>query len=368
MDEVNKDKNYCALPIVPEREFKADVNSDRRELLITNEKKWVNGTVLHYYFFDKETDGKYVILNNGQREWKTWTTNEEEKNVVRNAFKQWISLGIGMKFKEVATREEAEIRIGFMRGDGAWSYIGRDIIDLELSKDERTMNFGWDLTRNPSEIDTAIHEIGHTLGFPHEHQNPKAGIEWDEEAVYAALAKPPNKWNREKTYHNIIRKIDPDTVQGSKWDPNSIMHYPFKAGLIKKPVQYQNGITPAGGFSERDKLWVRTFYPPMDNADLEELPLLLSNKLSLNHGEQKDFIIKPNETRKYNIATFGASDSVIVLFEEGIDEVFYVAGDDDSGEDHNANINVELNRGKSYILRVRVYYSERQGEISVMYW
>ncbi|HDX9637546.1 TPA: hypothetical protein ROY20_005477 [Bacillus cereus] len=368
MGEVNKDKNYCALPIVPEREFNADVNNDRREFLITNEKKWVNGTVLHYYFFDKETDGKYVILNNGQREWKTWTTNEEERNVVRNVFKQWISLGIGMKFKEVATREEAEIRIGFMRGDGAWSYIGRDIIDLELSKDERTMNFGWDLTRDPSEIDTAIHEIGHTLGFPHEHQNPKAGIEWDEEAVYAALAKPPNKWNREKTYHNIIRKINPDTVQGSNWDPNSIMHYPFKAGLIKKPVQYQNGITPAGGFSERDKLWVRTFYPPMDNADLEELPLLVSNKLSLNHGEQKDFIIKPNETRKYKIATFGASDSVIVLFEEGVDEVFYVAGDDDSGENHNANINVELNRGKSYILRVRVYYSERQGEISVMYW
>ncbi|WP_265939207.1 M12 family metallopeptidase [Bacillus thuringiensis] len=45
------------------------------------------------------------------------------------------------------------------------------------------MNFGWYITRNPSEIDTAIHEIGHTLGFPHEHQNTKSGIEWDEEAV-----------------------------------------------------------------------------------------------------------------------------------------------------------------------------------------
>ena len=54
------------------------------------------------------------------------------------------------------------------------------------------MNFGWDLTQ-PGEIDTAIHEIGHTLGFPHEHQNPHAGIVWDEEAVYAALAQPPNQ-------------------------------------------------------------------------------------------------------------------------------------------------------------------------------
>ncbi|WP_352437388.1 hypothetical protein [Bacillus pumilus] len=127
------------------------------------------------------------------------------------------------------------------------------------------------------------------------------------------------------------------------------MHYPFKAGLILTPEQYRNGLTPAGGFSERDKMWVRTLYPPM------------------NHGEQKDFVIKLNDTRKYTIATFGKSDSAIVLFEEGVDGVSYVAGDDDSGEDHNANINVELNKGKSYILRVHVYYSERQDEISVMY-
>lgn len=38
-------------------------------------------------------------------------------------------LGVGIGFKEVATRDEAEIRIGFMRDDGACSYIGRDIID-----------------------------------------------------------------------------------------------------------------------------------------------------------------------------------------------------------------------------------------------
>ncbi|WP_218926287.1 hypothetical protein [Bacillus thuringiensis] len=146
------------------------------------------------------------------------------------------------------------------------------------------------------------------------------------------------------------------------------MHYPFSSGLIKKPEQYRNGLTTAGGFLEREKLGVRMFYPPMDINDLEELRLLASNKLTLNHGEQKDFIIKPNKTRKYNIATFGTSDSVIVLFEEGDDEVLYVAGDDDSGEEHNANINVELYKEKTYILRVRVYYRERQGEISVMYW
>jgi len=76
---------------------------------------------------------------------------------------------------------EAELRIGFMPGDGSWSYLGRDC--LLVPQGERTMNFGWDL-RTSYGRSTARHEIGHALGMPHEHQNPHAGIIWDTEAVY----------------------------------------------------------------------------------------------------------------------------------------------------------------------------------------
>src|SRR5688572_20147329 len=226
--------SYCSLPPVPPRVFDPGVSPGRAELILVSAKKWVNGTRLHYYFFDQETDGEEVVLANGTRKWVPWTTGDAEKEVVRRTFQVWKDVGIGLEFEEVGSRDDAEIRIGFMRGDGAWSYIGRDVRDQ--ARDDRTMNFGWDLTRHALEIDTAIHEIGHTLGFPHEHQNPNAGIVWDEEAVYAALAQPPNSWDRNKTFHNIIRKIDPDTVQGSSWDPNSIMHYPFGSGLIKEPT------------------------------------------------------------------------------------------------------------------------------------
>ncbi|MFS0855820.1 hypothetical protein [Paenibacillus taichungensis] len=61
-NQVYCDKNYCSLPIVPEREFNADVNPNRREVIAQIDRKWVNGTVLHYYFFDKETDGEYVFM------------------------------------------------------------------------------------------------------------------------------------------------------------------------------------------------------------------------------------------------------------------------------------------------------------------
>lgn len=357
---------YCSLPPVPERTFDPGTDPERARLIVSSELKWVNGTVLHYYFFDRDTDGETVTFTDGTTQWRPWTTGDAEKDVVRRGFEQWKQLGIGLEFREVGRREDSEVRVGFMRDDGAWSYIGRDILDR--GQDRRTMNFGWDLMRQASEIDTAVHEIGHTLGFPHEHQNPNAGIEWDEEAVYAALAKPPNRWDQAKTYYNIIRKIEPDTVQGSSWDSDSVMHYPFAAGLIRKPEQYRQGLRPAGGLSQRDRTWVHTFYPPMSAQDYRPLRPFQSEKLAIREGQQANFLIEPTATRPYEIRTFGPSDTVIVLFEEEGGEPRYLAGDDDSGEDYNAYLRVKLLSGRKYVLRVRLYYSDRAGETAVMLW
>jgi hypothetical protein len=206
------------------------------------------------------------------------------------------------------------------------------------------------------------------LGFPHEHQNPHAGIVWDEQAVYSALAAPPNNWDRETTFFNIIRKIDPDQVQGSNWDPDSVMHYPFEAGLIKEPAEYRDGLRPAGGLSVRDKEWLKTFYPPLRRSDYEELSVGASVKLDLAPSEQKNFIIKPTATRYYSIQTFGASDTVIVLFEKEGDNYRYLTADDDSGQSTNARLRVKLLRGRTYLLRVRMYYASEAGQTAVMMW
>lgn len=363
--EARQRLGYCSLPPVSPRVFLPSVGPGRASLIRGIGTKWVNGTILHYYFFDRDTDGETVTFQNGQQQWMTWLGSVAEKAVVRNAFAAWTALGIGIKFVEVAERGEAEIRIGFMQGDGAWSYIGRDV--LGIGPDARTMNFGWSLT-HPGEIDTAIHEIGHTLGFPHEHQNPNAGIVWDEEAVYAALAKPPNEWPRETTHYNIIRKIEPDTVQGSNWDPDSIMHYPFDAGLILEPAPYAAGLQPAGGLSPRDRTWVTTFYPPMDARRDRSLRVGEVETLDIPAGGQVNFIIEPAATRVYNIGTFGVSDAVLVLFEDENGNPRYITGDDDSGMDTNALIRVKLFTGRRYILRVRLYSSFQAGGTSVMMW
>ena len=357
-DEKSKDANlktpnYCSLIKLPEREFSPSVGMHRAAMIQMVMKKWINGTKLKYYFFNGSSDGSP----------STWKGAPAQIASVKKGFDIWKQEGIGLIFEETNDRNEAEIRIGFLRGDGAWSYLGRDIIDEVPSPNERTMNFGWDIS---DDVDTAVHEIGHTLGSPHEHQNPLAGIVWNEEAVYTALAQPPNRWSREKTFYNIIRKIPINEVEGSTHDPNSIMHYPFEAGLILSPTEFRNGIIPAGGLSVKDKEFIKKFYPPIAASDYVRLELNQSKTIDVKPSQQKNFTFKPTRSRKYTIETFGAMDMVMVLFEKTTSGEIYLAGDDDSGKDYNAKINMRLIKGREYIIRLRLFYAGEEGTGSLM--
>ncbi len=356
---------YCSIKPAPEPQFESDLSAGHLEAIITLRTKWVNGTTLHYYFFDRESDGRFRTMSDGSRRFMPWTTNKAEKDVVRAAFAKWKGLGIGLNFVEVDDRHDAEVRIGFERWDGYWSYLGREI--LEFGPNERTMNFGQNLAEVADGPDTALHEIGHTLGLPHEHQSPFAGIDWDEEAVYDALAGRPNFWSREKTYHNIIRKISPDEVQGSNWDRNSIMHYSFEEGLIDKPEELRNGLHPDPGLSQRDKTWIQSFYPPLEEEEAE-LKLFEPARLTIAQGEQVNLVIRPAASRSYTVQTFGNLDTVMVLFEEVDGEPVYLTADDDSAQDRNARITTRLLKGRTYVLRVRLYYRSAGGDCAVMLW
>ena len=350
-----RERKLCTIREGPTREFAPSVAGERARLIRMNEEKWVNGTLLHYAFFE---DGG------------AWSGSNALKSQARQAFQRWQDLGIGLRFEEVQDRTQAQVRIGFLLDDGHWSYIGREV--RRQGVDDRTMNLDpMDGIENGEYgVEVACHEIGHTLGFPHEHQNPNAGIVWDEEAVYRALAAPPNRWSRDKTFYNIIRKIEPDAIQGSSWDPNSVMHYPFGPGLILKPEEYTlAGLRPAGGLSERDKQWVKTFYPAETANDYEILPLLTSKQLSITAGQQRNFILRPTVTRYYEMRTFGASDTVMVLNERDDQQnELYLTGDDDSGEDRNAYIRLRLQAGREYVMRLRLYYAAAAGDTGVMWW
>ena len=343
---------YCATQPRPQRGLPADVAADigRSAAILRGAAKWVNNTVIHYAFFSRGSG---------------WSVPKAQADVVRAAFAQWKGLGIGLEFDKVSDLDEAEVRIGFLLGDGSWSYVGTDVLGIPL--DERTMSFGWDLTADDYGLTTALHEIGHTLGLPHEHQNPFSGIVWDEDAVYRELGGPPNNWPRETVFHNVLRKLSASDVDGSSWDPDSIMEYAFPRGLIVEPAAYSEGIDPPGTISPVDADWAKRWYPGDAPAERVLQPLK-SVDVDLGAGEQADFVLRPPSTRRYTIGTFGASDTLLVLFEDVDGTPRYLAADDDSGTDRNASIVYRLRRDRTYHARVRLYYPGTSGRTAVMYW
>jgi hypothetical protein len=144
---------------------------------------------------------------------------EGVKKIVNERIQPLVSL----KFEFVDKNSDADIRISFDAAGGSWSELGTDA--KNISSDKATMNLGW------FDVSTVMHEFGHVLGMIHEHQNPLGQtIDWNKQKVYD-WAKETQGWDKDMTDKNILNKYDKNQVNGSSFDPLSIMLYFFPGDL-----------------------------------------------------------------------------------------------------------------------------------------
>lgn len=288
-------------------------------------KTWMNGSTLR------------VRFNGG-------TAAEQAKTREQAA---WWAAVANLKF-EFNNAPDAEIRITFDPNDGAWSYIGTDCRSIPLN--EATMNLGF------LDGGTAAHEFGHAIGLAHEHQNPAGGIQWNEAVVIQEMAKSPNFWDEQKTRHNILSKYAADQINGTAFDPASIMLYFFPSSWTLNGI----GTQANDVLSKMDKEFIAgaKMYPKTGNVVSTAVPLKVNatrrTAASIGKfGEEDLFTFTAPADGNYVIDTLGPTDVVMKLF--GPDsETALVAEDDDSGVDTNARIAAGLVAGQ-YWAQVRHY-------------
>jgi serralysin len=213
-----------------------EIDDSLISIAIANTKTWTVGRTLKVSFFDGD---EYVI----------------EK--VKSLFREWETYA-NIKFEFVD--QKGDIRVSFELDGRSWSALGRDAVARSI--DKPTMHFGWLYpdTEDKEYRRTVLHEIGHSLGCIHEHQNPDPThkIRWNKEALYKYF-KLTNGWNEEDVNINVIDRYDRELTNYSKFDNNSIMIYYIPPQLTEDHIAI--GSENISELSETDKEYMKIWYP-----------------------------------------------------------------------------------------------------------
>ena len=294
-------------------------------------KRWMNGSTLRVRFIGG-------------------TTTQQAK--AREQALWWTAFA-NLQF-DFNNAPDAEIRIAFDPNDGAWSYIGTDNRGIALN--QPTMNLGF------LDGGTAAHEFGHAIGLAHEHQNPAGGMEWNEATVIKSLSGPPNNWDEAMIRHNVLQKYRVDQIQGTAFDPDSIMLYFFPGDWVKSGF----GTHANNVLSAVDKAYIASAqaYPKTAPtvAGATEIKVNASRRTTASIGTSGDedlFKFNVSTGGSHAIDTKGPTDVVVRLFGPN-SQTNVIAEDDDSGDGSNARISASLVPGL-YYAQVR-HYNRNNGK------
>jgi hypothetical protein len=187
------------------------------------------------------------LLNPQEEEFETKVRSMDPIEAIKIVVEEKIQPFVGLKLEWV--EKDGDIRIQLDNTKGSWSIIGNQC--KTAGPDDATMNFGW------LDVSTIIHEFCHALGMIHEHQNPYGqGIQWNIKKVFA-WARSTQGWDMYTTCSNIVKKYSTDSVNGSEFDPYSIMLYSYPSFLTSNNQGTYRNIK----LSDLDKLWLQCMYP-----------------------------------------------------------------------------------------------------------
>ena len=232
------DKPLCAnLPrVVPP--LAPDVTADprRADAIVLGRSKWANGTVLHYCFFGGSS--RYAVPEGAGRRGARGLRRSGRPSASASSSRRSRTAQRGRGPHRVLDgRRQLGLR-GRPRGAAGPAERADDGLRLE-----------------PHDAPTAAAprctSSATCSAWSTSTRTRSPASSGTSRPCTTRSAQPPNSWDHATTFHNILEKLSPQQVQGSTWDPDSIMEYEFEPGLIDEPEQYDvNGLTPPGALSQ----------------------------------------------------------------------------------------------------------------------
>jgi hypothetical protein len=253
------EKNYPELhktPTEKEKDFAAFLRS----------RVWPLGTSQNVAFMNTPEEGGVVLVpapanaRKSPLQIKYEGLQREGKLDIKKAIQEIVETEYNpildrFKFVFVDDVNKANIRIKFDKAQGSYSVIGREA--AKVPKNQPTMNFAW------FDVGTVLHEFGHALGLIHEHQNPKGNdIKWNVSALNSYM-KTTQGWDSQQVNDQVIQKYKRNQINGSNFDPDSIMLYFYPADLTENNV----GTTQNRVLSETDKKTIADAYSADSTVD-----------------------------------------------------------------------------------------------------
>ncbi len=221
--------NPANAPMLPDFSTATGFTLQPQHIAVLTSRYWGSkGVKLGVYFMDNPAaDLKARILQHAN----AWGQKQPGSNV---------------QFME-ASASSAQVRIARQRGDGYWSYLGTDV--LQIPRNEPTMNLdSFSMSTPDSEFYRVVrHEVGHTLGCPHEHMRRAIIAKLDAERTIAYFMRTQG-WSRQTVIQQVLTPLEEASIMGTPdADETSVMCYQISGECTKdgKPIIGGKDIMPA---------------------------------------------------------------------------------------------------------------------------
>lgn len=167
--------------------------------------------------------------------------------------------GGNVRFRLTGNVADAQVRIARVPQQGYWSYLGVEL--LSIPGNQQTLNLdSFSMGTPDREFHRVVrHEIGHTMGMPHEHMRPELVARLNV-AKTIRYFQQTQGWSAAEVRAQVLTPLDPRTLTAGPIDQDSIMCYqlPGSITIDGQPIRGGNDINAA------DLAFCRRIYPPIN--------------------------------------------------------------------------------------------------------